>query len=155
MEPLYIDFSDSVSLSGKLKFLGILMSIIGLAGTTICIISKTFGITFYINLFWLFYGIAMLTPYPYRISTMNKPFFKVDEESVEFRTTPFSFPKKEDWQNITGITIKLQSLYLDTKDGKKKKINLNWISSRNALLIKQTMRDFAASKNLEVHLINV
>lgn len=153
MEPLYIDFSDSVSLSGKLKFSGILMSIIGFAGVAICIIDKTFGLTFYINLFWLFYGIVMLTPFPYRTSTKNKPFIKVDGSTIEYRTAPFTFPKKEEWKNVTGITIKPRALYLETSDSKKK-IDLNWISHRNVLVIKQTMRDYATAKGLEVFLIN-
>lgn len=154
MEPLYIDFSDSVSLSGKLKIMGTMMSFIGLVGVIICFISNTFGFSLYISLFWLIYGIAMLTPYPYRISRMNKPFIKVDDSIIEYRTALFSSPKKEEWKNLTGITIKPRALYLETADSKKKKIDLNWISHRNVLLIKQTMRDYATSKGLEVFLIN-
>lgn len=155
MEPLYLDFSDSAYLSGRLRFLGILMSVLGLISTAICILGKTYGISFFISLFWLLYGIAMLTPYPYRISVKNKPFFKVDENSIEYRTTPFSLPKKEEWGNITSLTIKLRALYIDTKDNRKRKISLNWVSFRNALIIKQTMRDYATSKGVEVFLINV
>lgn len=154
MEPLNIDFSDSVTLSGKLKFLGIMMVIIGFAGVAYCIIDRSFGFTLYLCLFYLLYGIAMLTPYPYRISNKNKPFFKVDELAVEYRVTPFSVPKREEWRNITGITIKPRALYLNTTDGRKKKINLNWISHRNVLIIKQTMRDYATAKELDVFLIN-
>lgn len=154
MEPLYIDFSDSVTLSGKLKFLGIMMSIIGLAGVTYCIVDRSFGLTIYLCLFYFLYGVAMLTPYPYRISNKNKPFFKVDESAIEYRITPFSFSKKEEWNNITGITIKPRSLYLNTVDGNKKKMDLNWISHRNVLLIKQTLKEYATSKGLELFLIN-
>lgn len=154
MDPLYIDFSDSASLSSKLKFMGITMSILGFAGVAFCIIDKSFGFTLYLCLFYLLYGIAMLTPYPYRISNKNKPFIKIDDAVVEYRTTPFSSPKKEEWKNITGITIKPRALYLETADNGKKKINLNWISHKNVLVIKQTMRDYATSKGLEVFLIN-
>ncbi len=155
MEPLYIDFSDSASLSGKLKFLGISMSVIGLAGVVFCILDKSYGLTLYLCLFYLLYGVAMLTPYPYRISTKNKPFIKIDELTIEFRTAPFSFTKKEEWKNVSSLTIKPRALYLGTSDNRKIKINLSWISNRSVLVIKQTMKDYAASKGLEVFIINV
>lgn len=154
MEPLYIDFSDSITLTGKLKFIGVLMSVFGLAGVIFCIFDNSFGLSFYLCLFYLIYGFAILSPYPYRISTKNKPFIKVDESTIEFRITPFSYTKTEEWKNIKGITIKPRALYLNTSDGKKKKMNLNWISHRNVLTIKQTMRDYASSKGLEVFIIN-
>ncbi|RPH30088.1 MAG: hypothetical protein EHM93_16235 [Bacteroidales bacterium] len=154
MEPLYIDFSDSDSLSGKLKFMGITMTLIGLASTIFCLFDGSSGFFLYISLFWLIYGIAMLTPYPYRISTHNKPFIKVDDTVIEFRTTPFSLPKKEAWQTVSCLTIKPRSLYLETADNRRVKINLSWISHRNVLVIKQTMRDYAASKGLEVIILN-
>jgi hypothetical protein len=96
----------------------------------------------------------MLTPYPYRISTHNKPFIKVDDTVIEFRTTPFSLTKKETWQTLSCLTIKPRSLYLETADSRSVKINLSWISHRNVLVIKQAMRDYAASKGLEVLIIN-
>lgn len=154
MEPLHIDFSDSATLSGKLKFMGITMFIIGLAGVVFCLVEKTYGFTLYLCLFYLIYGAALLTPYPYRISTKNKSFIKIDDVTIEYRITPFSLPKREDWKNLTGITIKPKSLYLETTDNKRRKINLSWISHRNVLLIKQAMRDYASSKNLKVYLIN-
>ena len=155
MEPLYIDFSDSASLSGKLKFLGISMSIIGLAGVVFCILDKSYGLTLYLCLFYLLYGVAMLTPYPYRISTKNKPFIKIDELTIEFRTAPFSFTKKEEWKSVSSLTLKPRALYLGTSDNRKIKINLSWISHKSVLVIKQTMKDYATSKGLEVFIINV
>lgn len=154
MEPLYIDFSDSDSLSGKLKFMGVTTSLIGLIGIIFSIYGNTFGFYFYMQLFLLFYGLVMLTPYPYRISTKNKPFIKIDDSTIEYRTTPFSSPNKENWKNITGITIKPRALFLDTADNKRKKINLNWVSHRNTLMIKQTLKEYATSKGLELFLIN-
>lgn len=154
MEPLYIDFSDSVSLSGKTKFVGILMSILGFVGGMFCIVEKSYGLPFYLILFYLVWGVFMLTPYPYRITSKNKPFIKIDDSVIEYRTAPFSFPKKEDWKNIVSVTIKPHSLTLDTKFNQKRKINLNWISQRNTFLIKQTMREYATSKDLDVFLIN-
>ena len=154
MEPLYIDFSDSASLSGKLKLLGILMSIIGLAGVVFCIFDESYGLTLYLCLFYLLYGIAMLTPYPYRITIKNKPFIKIDDLTVEYRTAPFSIQRKEEWKNVTSLTIKPRALYLEKSDGKRIKVNLNWISHRSVLVIKQTMRDYATSKGLEVFIIN-
>jgi len=154
MEPLYIDFSDSVSLSSKTKFVGILMSILGLLGCLIGVIDNSYGLTFYITLFYLLWGIFMLTPYPYRISSKNKPYIKIDESVIEYKTAPFSFPKKEEWQNITDVTIKAHALILDTKSNQKKKITLSWISQRNALIIKQTIREYANSKGINVFLIN-
>ena len=96
----------------------------------------------------------MLTPYPYRITSRNKPFIKIDELVVEYKTAPFSFPRKEEWQNVTDVTIKPHSLILEIKGNQKKKITLSWISQRNALIIKQTMREYANSKGINVFLIN-
>lgn len=154
MEPLYIDFSDSVSLSGKTKFVGILMSILGLVGFVFCVVEKSYGLPFYLILFYLVWGVFMLTPYPYRITSKNKPFIKIDDTMVEYRTAPFSTPKKEGWKNIVSITIKPHSITFDTKSNQKKKISLSWISQRNTLLIKQTIREYATAKDLNVYLIN-
>ena len=154
MEPLYIDFSDSETLSGILRFMGISMSVIGLASTVFCLFDASSGLFLYISLFWLLYGIIMLTPYPYRISTRNKPFFKIDDSYIEYRTTPYSPPKKEAWHNITSLILKPRALYLETSSGRKIKISLSWISHRSVLVIKQAMKDYATSKDLEVFVIN-
>ncbi|HCT29215.1 MAG TPA: hypothetical protein DIW31_00415 [Bacteroidales bacterium] len=154
MEPLYIDFSDSVSLSGKTKFVGILMSALGLIGSVFCIVEKSYGLSFYLILFYLVWGVFMLTPYPYRITSRNKPFIKIDDSVVEYRTAPFSYPRKEEWKNISSVTIKPHSLILETNDSQKRKVTLNWISQRNVLLIKQTIREYATLKDLDVFLIN-
>ncbi len=154
MEPLYIDFSDSVSLSGKTKFLGILMCILGVVGITFCLIDGSYGLPFYLILFYLVWGVFMLTPYPYRITSRNKPFIKIDEKVIGYRTAPFSIPKSEDWVNISDITIKPHSIFLEIKGGQRKKINLSWISRRNELIIKQTIREIATEKGINVFLIN-
>lgn len=154
METLYIDFSDSASLSGRLKFLGITTAFIGLIGSIICIANKTYDFIFYTQVFLFIYGIFMLTPYPHRISTKNKPFFKVDDESIVFRTTPFSTSKKESWSNVTGIIIKPRALFLETVDGKKVKINLNWVSRKNIMTIAQAIKEFATSKGIKIFLFS-
>jgi hypothetical protein len=154
METLYIDFSDSASLSGRLKFLGITTAFIGLIGSIICITNKTFDFFFYTQVFLFIYGLFMLTPYPYRISTKNKPFFKVDENSIEFRTTPFSQPKKENWNEVTGIIIKPRMMILETTSGKKVRINLNWISRKNIMVIAQSIKEFATSKGIKIFLFS-
>lgn len=152
MEPLFIDFSDSDTLSGKLKFMGVTTSLVGLIGVIFCISGNAYGYFFYTFLFLFLYGLLMLTPYPYRISTKNKPFIKIDDINIEYRTTPFSSPRKEEWKNISSIIFKPRSIFLETTDNKKKKINLSWISTRNILVIEQSMKDYAASKGLEIFL---
>lgn len=154
METLYIDFSDSASLSGRLKFLGITTAFIGLVGSIICIVNKTYDFIFYTQIFLFIYGIFMLTPYPHRISTKNKPFFKIDDESIEFRTTPFSSPKRVIWANVTGIIIKPRILFLETIDSKKVKINLNWISRKSIMTIAQSIKEFATSKGIKIFLFS-
>ena len=154
METFFIDFSDSASLSGRLKFLGITTAFIGLIGSILCIANKSYDFIFYTQVFLFVYGIFMLTPYPHRISTKNKPFFKVDDESIEFRTTPFSIPKKEIWNNVTGIIIKPRVMLLETSEGKKVKINLNWISRKNIMMISQSIKEFATSKGIKIFLFS-
>ncbi|MHC1702311.1 MAG: hypothetical protein AB9846_00255 [Tenuifilaceae bacterium] len=152
MDSLYLDFSDTDSLSGRQKFLGILFAFIGFLGTMICFVDQTFGYLFYLNLFWLFYGVAMLTPYPYRISTKNKPFFKVDNNAIEYKTTPFTIrPKRIEWSDISSITLKPRILYVESISGKKIKISLNWISFKNVIIIKQAVSDYASSKGLMIN----
>jgi hypothetical protein len=152
MESLYIDFSDTDSLSGRQKFLGILFAFIGFLGVVICFVDNTFGYLFFINLFWLVYGVAMLTPYPYRISTKNKPFIKVDSDSIEFKTTPFTVRSKRiEWNDIGSITFKPRILYVEKLSGKKVKISLHWISFKNVIIIKQAISDFASSKGLMIN----
>ncbi len=154
MEPLYIDFSDSVSLSAKTRFVGGLMFIIGLIGTILCIIEGSFGFSFFLTLTYTIWGVFMFTPLLNRLTSRNKPFIKIDNSTIDYRTTPFSFPKKEEWTNITDVTIKSHSIFLETKSGQKKKINLNWISRRNELIIKQSIREIANEKGINVFLIN-
>ncbi len=152
MDSLYLDFSDTDSLSGRQKFLGILFAFIGFLGTVICFVDQTFGYLFYLNLFWLLYGVAMLTPYPYRISTKNKPFFKVDIIAIEYKTTPFTVRSKRiEWKDINSITLKPRILYVEKANGRKAKISLHWISFKNVIIIKQAISDFASSKGLMIN----